>query len=473
MYYDVEAAQWSGGPGRKGLKRFRWLPYPGSVALASSLAKTAWSVAKSRYANRSVPDIKLNSKRKLDYQPEVAVAVEEEEKGGVMDQSGGLRRSVHRKVYRKVSRFNINKLNNSDNSYQCQQLGLRLRPDPRTLKQKHLVSEFNPTQGGKICIANMSSASQTPMHIYDLNFLCTYDTSDSRAYYPIYAAAGRNTDVNARAWVWDNSNVWSPDLYTFGASGTPVRLGDYSAGGGVGTGDEPRYYIDNPRGAPAPYSYNTEKVFRKGIDIKFIAYGCRKMPTEMEFRVIKISDPDMCPDNPDSYSTPDHLELFKQNWQNLIRAWTQNPVLKGVEPGPKAVKKWFKTVAVKRVRLGEQTGAIDSIPCIQSGIKVDLNQLIRYSWDTNNFTLETGQAAYDNIPQVEDANNNTNFNKHGRPYYTSRYYLLVRALSCVDASAGGEDVDEMGADLGQDWNYTPSYDLVIKNKFIVKTGHNY
>lgn len=403
----------------------------------------------------------------------------------VPDQSDGLRRAVSKSVRRKLNRFNWKKLANSDVSFQRQQLGV-LKNDS-VWKWKYPVSEFNPGTGGLNIIAQNSEFNHAPMHIYDLNYLQCQDSLD---FYNKEAqlVEGRCSDIGARSWVWHNTNYWSADMPFWDYTLNRPSLGGAYSGAPI----QHRYYVDNPRGNPLPYRIQTNNVYRKRLDIRFMMYGCKKMPVEYDVRVIKILDPNMCPDcDRPLASAADTVvdnallqsrKAFQQNWQNLIRAWSINPILRGVDPGPKATKRWFKTVAKKRIIVGEQTGDLETIPCVQGSIKVDLNSLTKYHWTDRNITVDSGDAAYDNVPGVEDApdmENNNTMDRWQRPYYTSRYYLLIRAISPVDCghtAADGQDVEVHGdVELNPDaeWKYTPSYDLVVRTEFLTKTGQTY
>lgn len=391
----------------------------------------------------------------------------EEEKQPGMDQGTGLRRRTIGRRVKKVNRFSFKRLESADTRLQVQCLGTKNGSGGYLLR--HPVFEFDPGRGGYLAICKQSAASTdsplqgyTPMHIFDLNMFETADVRDSPTTYT-GVSLSHCDNINARAWVWTNTNKWSQYVRRATESG-PVEL--YT--------DSLRYYTQDHRGNAMIDSYRANKVYRKGIDCKFVAYGCTKMPTEFEFRIIRITDPNMCPDNPNSLGTED-LRTFQQNWQNMVRSWTINPILHGVEPQPRAVKPWFETVCKRRFRVGEKTTEIDSMPCVEGSMYVALNQLVRYAWNDRSFVVETGNAAYDGAPDVEatDVNTNVTFNEHGRPYYTSRYYLLVRALSpvdCVPLTNDGDQDTIIEEDKSADWKYMPSYDLVLRTLWLNKTG---
>lgn len=371
-------------------------------------------------------------------------------------QSEGLRRKYTKKVVAGRKKTNIGKLLRSTINYTEQCLGV---DRGGTLMEKYPVSEFNPNRGGAMTIGMDSAQNWTPMHIYDLN-LYIGATNDTSTNYPNTSVTQCN-DINARSWVWTNDNAWNAMKNT-----TP-------------TTEQLRWYINEPR-TNTQTSNPSTKVYRKGIAIDYMLYGCKKMATEYELRVIKIQDPKMCPDFPVSLvDTAQSTELatFRQNWQNMIRMWTINPMLRGVEPGPKPTKPWFTTIAKKRVTIGEQTGDIESPPAIQGKMYIKINEAQRYAWDMKEFTVESGDVAYDGVPSVDDNATNNNF-RH-KPWFTSRYYLLIRAVSPVETTViGGGGVDGNSTGETNTWpgwfitqgvgefDYRPSYDLAVRTTFL-------
>lgn len=374
---------------------------------------------------------------------------------GAFDQGTGLRRYVTRKVVGGRKKYQLRKLINSTVNVTEQCLGIR-EVSTEDLLNKHLVSEYNIGRGGFISIAQNSEKDATPMHIYDLNHYVG-TAPDTVGNWPVTAVNGTNTDINSRAWYW-KQNHWNPLRYH---SGTALNL-------------EPRWYINEPR-TEAQQSHNSTKVYRKGIAIDYMLYGTTAMPTEFDVRVIKITDPRMCPDYRPVQDGAD-LDTFRQNWQNLVRAWCINPMLRGIEPGPSPVKPWFRTIAKKRVSVGEKTSDIESVASVQGRMYVHINEAQRYAWDDKDFDHEADDAAYDNVPKVDDEGSNDNF-KH-KPYYTSRYYLLIRALSPMDQKVSGQDGAVSGdqyenqfQDVGITYNYcTPSYDVAVRTTFLTING---
>lgn len=291
-----------------------------------------------------------------------------------------------------------------------------------TFTKKHPVSEYNLGTGGFMGICKDSNANVTPMHIYDLNMFVGA-SQDNPINFPLYSTA-QCSDANQRAWVFGNDNKFyglNTDLTNF-TKDTPY------------TNHQFRYFVDDPRGNNLTQN-PSEKVFRKSIAINYTLYGAKYMSLEYDLKVIKITDPAMCPDYLATLSN-EELKKFQQGWQNLIRAQTINPMLLGVEPGPK-LKRWFKVVASKRVKIGEVIDA-NIMPTVTGKIYVKQNELNNYAYDQmRNFNVETGDATYDNVPAPDDnAANNTFVHK---PYYTSRYYLMIRCTGTVDQSRNGQD----------------------------------
>lgn len=331
---------------------------------------------------------------------------------------------------------------------------------------KHPISEFNPAQPGCIVIPQFSGAANananfsglTPLQIFDLNHYI-FNARDNQTNWPV-APTSQNADVNARAWVWQNINKFSP------VRDVPTA---------VTTINDPRYYIADPLGSESSVAgYNKRTVYRGSIEARFTAYGCTKMPMDYEFAVIKIKDPMMCPDYVQSIAGDD-LQKFRNRWQRMIRHWTCNPLINNVEPGPRDRVPWYKVVARKRIRIAEQTTATDTIPTMSGSIKLILNELNNHVWADSGITVDTGGASYDKVPTVNgDINSIAAWNT--KPYYTSRYYLMVRARAVVDNYGTGNDTEVTGAAEAMDsqfiktnrataFAYTPSYDLVIRNTY--------
>lgn len=400
-----------------------------------------------------------------------------------MDQDSGYRRLVTRGVYKSRKRFSKMKILSSELDTFDHTLGLlqNAQTVPATTdvaQTKYLVSEYNPQTAGFIAIVNESSTTNktpvggpaginngplrmTPMQIWDLNFVSI--KNDNHATYPGNPLTNRCNDANARGWFWSNSEQWNA-MFDVVNTDTLVM---------------PRYYIRDPRtnvldalGALA--TDTKKKIYRNSIDIRFTAYGCKQMATEFEFTVIKITDPEMCPDY--SGSTPVDIDRFRTRWKRLIRPWTINPMLKGVDqdcpPGS-----WFKIIAKKRVKMGEATGQIETVPTVQGRIKINLNENNNHSWNNFGTNNATGPAEYDNAyingVTAPDYQNNDTIN--ARPHPLARYYLLVRALSTVDVATSGQDSTLSGfaaepiTNFFQNnrplTNFTPTYDLMINNRY--------
>lgn len=362
-------------------------------------------------------------------------------------QDNGYRRAVVRKVVSGRKKFDLSKLVRSQVNYTEQCLGIQ--SEAGVWSRKHPVSEYNPGTPGYIPLSHHTAFNTCPMRVFDLNYYVG-NTNDDTYAAGSYETTNQCEDINSRQWYWKTNNTF-------------------------GTDPGFRWYINEPRTQRQLYNPSV-KVYRKGISIDYMLYGCVKQATEFDIRVIRITDPKMCPDYEHSLTSgSDELKEFQQNWQNLIRAWMINPVLKDIEPGPKPVKRWFKTIAKKRVRLGEQTSNIESVPTAQGKIYVRLNEVNDYSWTLKDFSVESGNAAYDAVPNVDDNGSNDGF-KH-LPYYTSRYYLVVRALQPVDTTAsgsGGQDGTAtespvLGASAAFD--YTPSMDVAIRTHFLTINGY--
>lgn len=385
-----------------------------------------------------------------------------------MPNNGINRIQWERKVVRGRKKYRPQKILNAfiNTTEQC--LGLRSQVGPLyPLGVKHLVSEFNPTTAGMVSIglnsdstviAGRAQPDATPMHIYDLNYYVGA-TEDHTGNWPTLAT-NQNDDINARAWYWKNTNKFT----ALENSNSP--------------NDAPRWYINEPltlRQDENPSAH----IYRKGIDIKYQFYGTTGQTMEYDISVIRIHVPWMCPDYDTSLATTsaeNSLRQFQQNWQNLVRALTINPLLAGVEPGPQPSKRWFTKVASKRIRLTEQNADIQQLPVARGSIHVKINENQNYSWAQEDFVVESGDNAYDNVPNVDDNGENNAF-VH-KPYYTSRYYLLIRAVCPQDLSPLGSALNLDGTTITEAAGlseafvlsraataFTPSYDLICRTFF--------
>ena len=342
---------------------------------------------------------------------------------------------------------------------------------------KHMVSEYGQG-GGFVSLTKDLSVGCLPMHIYDLNtFVGT--VPDNQVNYPVRVIAGQNTDANARAWYLAYNNRFAPLLGTHVSTPISENIGDKRT-----VNSTLRWYVNEPR-TSNQVDFPGTKIYRKSIVIDYMLYGTKKLATEYELRVIKITDPTMCPDWTSEINDAEDLSYKRQMWQNLIRAWTINPVLKDVEPGPKATKPWFKTVAKKFVRVGEQTSEVDRIASVKGRIYIRLNEINNMAWSMKDFNVEEGQTTYDFIPNVEDQGAFGNNQMEHKPYWTSRYYLMVRALAPIDTGSSGNGTDTgfdglggisydqfcplgVGSMVGQSshLDYQPSYDIAIRTHYL-------
>jgi len=356
---------------------------------------------------------------------------------------------------------------------------------------KNLVSEYNPGSGGMIPIFKSSSTNDTPMHVYDLNLYVPgypdvyqvssgaplQDVTTFTDVYPV-TATSQNDDINSRMWRWVNTNKFAP----YATRSSP----SINALVGTTTGPWPAYYINNPLTTNQDNLLNGTKVYRKGICIDFMLYGCRKTMTKYDVRVIKVLDQKYCPDldyslPPDSAGPPTVTQLkdFQQAWQSLVRPYCINPMLKGIEPGPDIPRRWFKTVAKKTVTIQEQSGDREQVTSYQGRIYVNLNEVNNMAWSQKGFSVESGDAPYDSVP-TENVDMHENEAIHTKPHPRARYYLVVRALCPQDlATANSLDTtyNETAArtfstEGTSTVDYTPTYDLSIRMTYAQLTGVN-
>lgn len=333
---------------------------------------------------------------------------------------------------------------------------------------KHLVSEFDPTRGGFVSIPKKTGTASSiddefgrlPMHCFDLNFFPGNNRTDTLANF-VPQATNQCNDINARHWIMANNLTWN----------------------GTNENKNTRWVIDNPDTTNLG-SVQNPYIYRNYIDLKFMLYGCTKNATKFDIRVIQITDPRYCPDYPmnlaNTADTPDGDDV-NMGWQNLLTPFTVNPLLTG-EPGPKPGKRWFKTIAKKVVHIGEQTGEIETIPCVQTSMRVNINRAFNYAWTNRDFAQEGANFLNDGgLTGANDTNANSRF-AH-KPYYTQRYYLLIRALCPLDTASstafnqddGTDDPAELRLTRPYDdkghtatqCRYIPTYDLVVRNVFTV------
>lgn len=333
-----------------------------------------------------------------------------------------------------------------------------------------LVSEYNPATGGCVPILNSTSWGRGPMHLYDLNFVQLAAVGqDLATTYPTVATS-QCTDINKRAWVWRPS------------SGDFAALNGYATVAGASNTVAPRW-----RCLAADFAADNMRnryVYRKGICIDYMFYGCQKMETEYDIRVIQVMEPFMCPDYQESLSNtaPDLLDTYKMRWQNLIRAWTINPMLKGTVTAEvvKDKKRWFKTVAKKRIRVNEQSADTDQVQCVQGRIYVPVNEVNDMNWAIGQQLSPNYETS--NVKETDTLPNTTNnFDLNAtmnvKPYYGRRYYLLIRALCPYNSTTSGEFTEEGFAsatdpvftlDGRTSVKYIPTYDLNIRTTFMAQ-----
>lgn len=366
-----------------------------------------------------------------------------------------------------------------------------------------------------------------PMHVYDLNAIPFVNKSvrdsavgDSFLSYNSagnLVAANMCLDVNSRAWTFGlvksssvddpysstvaNLNTagplkfsygWLPIRSAFTSEALPGTAGEWYV-------DEPRYDIIDmdTRNASAvssglkvnPLTRNN-KVYKKGVYVDFQGYSCGKMPTSFDVRVIRITDKRYCPDYVDTLDD-NQLQQVRNDWYGLIHPYVCNPML-SKEGKPKRSKRWFKTVAKARIDLPEQTGDVETYPSQRASLYAKVNELLNFATDFNgqNINLQLDQP-----PERQDDVSNPN----DKPWYTSRLYLVIRAVSRLDtrwSAASGTTGSNMNQDGGNlltgawTWrrsgylvnntgdktapdpggliapNYTPSYDLMIKCTYL-------
>lgn len=384
--------------------------------------------------------------------------------------------------YKRFKRFNIDKVTRMPLQSFEYILGTSNSTTPFAPTTKYLVSEFNPGSGGfipcgfKVGTGTPESGDYHPMHIVDLNYFNPRST-DNMGNYPIVSTTGSG-DANARKWVWSDTNKW-----------IPARTGSVAVNGSR----EARWHLRPPDGNYADLASftglnrNHVSVFRKSIDIRMMLYGCHKMATEFDVRIIQILDPKMCPDYQhniyDQTAGLDDSELltFKNRWSNLIRPWTVNPIIRGMDKdAPRNDVRWFKTVMKRRVSIGETTTSIESVPSTEIRMHLDINEKNSLIWDHTGLVENTDRDAPPNV-NADEGVSAVPAESHEKVYYTKRYYLLIRALAPVDVASTSSDADVDGTKaIGTFFesngastavqNFVPSYDLCARTFFLTTTA---
>lgn len=468
--------------GSEAFSRYLGLP-SGSGRLAYSASKFALKAA---LANRK----KLyKARRKLNLNKIAPEPVKMEADQGRGDRYIRLRkRSGGRKPFR------ISKLLRSTCEPIDVSLGWRVvvsatGADVTADSSKYLMSEFNPGSAGFMPILQCSKNADLlnkyginmttgclPMHVYDLSY---YPAKVEDSVYSTPSSGGTDAnrnicdDTNSRAWFFAEDK-------RFHAIGTGY-------GGNVG---QPRYRIVDANLNSLTTLPNNSKVYKKGVCVDMMCYGTKKMPTEYDIKIIRITDPIFCPDYIGQLSVNDYNRV-KQGWEALVRGYVCSPLIRGVEPRPR-LRNWFKVVCQQRVKLGEQTSEIDNVTSTQLRLYAKVNEVQNMAWSKSGFTVDGNVP--DTAPMVDDAA--VNYQMDYKPWYTSRLYLVIRALSTFDnATAAGTDPaannDQMTGDTGipaisyRDLSgvtgsylgntggmvpadYIPSYDLIVRQKYVLQ-----
>lgn len=442
------------------------------------------------------PRTSVATDRRTPYNKSTETETEETDNNMVSESNdNGLGNRWVKTAYGGRKRFKLMKLLRSGIKEVEQNLGM-YNTVAGALTTKHLISEFNLGVGGFMGICKDSNSNCTPMHVYDLNVFVGA-TNDTRANWPAYAT-NQTDNASARAWCFKNDNKFY-ELFTGSANMTTLRTESGY------TSHEPRWFIDDPDGTNLS-SNPSSRIYRKAIDVRYQLYGCKRMTLDYDVMVIRVTNPKMCPDYLATL-TNEELTQFQQGWQNLVRGRCINPMLNGIEPGPQ-VSKWFKIVARKKVKIGEDTTNADFMPSVTGKIHVKLNEVNDYAWeDTRGFNVESGDGLFDTVPVPDDNGSNNTFSH--KPYYTSRLYLVIRSTGTIDqAPAGGtaplqtlnqdsenvngqnDDYNTVSAAQNGWYGFWPSgipiqvaassfgplysqgsYDLAIQTRFLVNTAH--
>lgn len=346
---------------------------------------------------------------------------------------------------------------------------------------KHLISEYNPNTGGCVPIFKNTETDDLPMHVYELNtYVPGFEYNSLN--YPL-RATNQNADINAVAWVFRNDNKFYPlgAVTRLPANNTLGTLGPYHAA----------WYVNDAKNLVQDQVPPGTKLYRKGICVDYMFYGTRKTMMKYDIRVIKILDPKFCPDydtnltiNDASAPNVNHLDDFRQCWQNLVRPYCINPMLKGIEPGPQVPRRWFKTIAKKTITVQEQMGDVEQVPSVQGRLYINLNEVNNMAWDQKGYEVESGDVAYDVPPDVEQDAGNVEYDtfnntKHTKPHWKARYYLVIRALCPHDqAAASAVDLPLENATHNFEFSgrtnvdYTGTYDLAIRTTYANLMGIN-
>lgn len=337
-----------------------------------------------------------------------------------------------------------------------------------------------------------------PLHVYDLTSYIG-NGNDKRSTSLPAVTTDMNGDINSRAWLLCRG---SSNGVSNGTSWTTAPTTQYSFAplGTVNSSNhllQPRYRFEDDQVNVKTFEPNNSKVYHASSCLDMMFYGTKKMPTKFDVRVIRITDRRYCPDYVGTLSSYE-LATVREAWGDLSRPFTVSPLLKHIERRPK-VKKWFKTVVKRTITLGEQTSEIDNLPCAQIRMHVNINELMNHAWQRSGITGDQGDddvVAMD-TDNLVDADPNPNVSSatglDTRPWYSSRLYLVIRALCPMDHNTQLTNNADNNATLGHTWysnvgvlsgsegpktgglsstDYTPSYDLIVRNYFTLPGTNN-
>nr|UOF76972.1 putative capsid protein [Cressdnaviricota sp.]UOF81648.1 putative capsid protein [Cressdnaviricota sp.] len=296
-------------------------------------------------------------------------------------------------------------------------------------------------QYGFFPVANritVSNQIQLPMHVWDIT-----------------------SCINNRAGVEVNPNQgyhlgFDSDSASATAITTPLLSQD-SNGATISVGNTSRWQVENTSsGTSSTYQLNSRKALHAWTQIKMNLYGVRTRNVRWVVQLVKVKD-----EFADFISAGSSNREKQKLFDYLARPFIYNNLLTG-DPQVAADVKVLKTyeTVIGPMRTDESTvlnpeGGLNNNPAphIQTvNMFINHNAIRRYDWRRD------VPPIHDNAPRF-DVETSTDQSANCQP--KDRIYLLIRALAPQRRTLAGNDWNTIA-----DVSFEPSYDLVLRNKFL-------
>lgn len=300
------------------------------------------------------------------------------------------------------------------------------------------LNEYNTSQGGYYKLSNRLSGDGLnqvcPLHMFDLSSCATL--SDAAVVSP---------NPHDHLWFNVNNHAQFVTLSNIGPDGNIINPGEWR----IEHGNDPNTAPGNV--AASRYAYMGQRSLLKWSDIRLVCYGARNQPTRYTIEIVQFNHEYLAPQ---AAPSTEKAEVRAAFYQNLVKQYMHSPI----DHAGNVIKGGLKVLHREDFVIQPDTSINLDTAAPNKVVKIFkyFNRLHDWTW----------RARANNViadPPNQDLNDpvyNTDHkgDQNGRVAPRARIFLMIRAMNTTPVAFNEETIAN-----------TPSYDLMIRQKWAVPT----